>query len=266
MLCVKSWELAQKQAPMPDRCHCRFSLLQDEQLPVEPRRQDVRIDLPNASLGQFISLYALLRLQADNVGFGLALCFTQHDGRVLSLDDQQHVYTRYVGYDSEALRRVEDLMGTDAITLSVPLNQVDLYRQLVHEKTAVFVPDLVPHMAQVLAPAEIDLVEQVVELLRARRAIYCPLIVQDRVTALTAVQADELTESVCKIVATVFGAPLEEITPQTTHEDLEDWDSLNLINLMIALESEFGVTLEVDDAAELLSIEKIVAVLRGRGV
>jgi acyl carrier protein len=77
---------------------------------------------------------------------------------------------------------------------------------------------------------------------------------------------DELTESVCKIVATVFGAPLEEISAQTTHEDLEEWDSLNLINLMIALESEFGVTLEVDDAAELLSIEKIVAVLRGRGV
>ena len=68
------------------------------------------------------------------------------------------------------------------------------------------------------------------------------------------------------IVATVFGAPLEEISAQTSHEDLEEWDSLNLINLMIALESEFGVTLEVEDAAELLSIEKIVAVLRGRGL
>lgn len=77
---------------------------------------------------------------------------------------------------------------------------------------------------------------------------------------------DELTESVCEIVATVFGAPREQISAQTTHEDLEEWDSLNLINLMIALESEFGVTLEVDDAAELLSIEKIVAVLRRRGV
>lgn len=78
--------------------------------------------------------------------------------------------------------------------------------------------------------------------------------------------SDELTETVRRIVATVFEVPLEEINTQTSHEDLEDWDSLNLINLMIALESEFGVTLEVDDAAELLSIEKIAAILRARGV
>ena len=68
-----------------------------------------------------------------------------------------------------------------------------------------------------------------------------------------------------QVVADVLGIALERVTLDTSHRDVSEWDSLNIINMVMAVESEFGVTLEVDDAARFTSVGAIVAVLRERG-
>lgn len=67
------------------------------------------------------------------------------------------------------------------------------------------------------------------------------------------------------VLSDVFGVSEGEIGPDTSHEDLESWDSLNLLNVMMALESEFGVALDVDDAARLVSVPEILSLLAERG-
>ncbi|HEV3137185.1 MAG TPA: acyl carrier protein [Pirellulales bacterium] len=69
-----------------------------------------------------------------------------------------------------------------------------------------------------------------------------------------------------KVVAEVFGLPLATVTSQTSHENVDDWDSLNVLNVLMAIEGEFDVSVSPEDAAEFVSVERIVAVLRTKGV
>jgi acyl carrier protein len=78
--------------------------------------------------------------------------------------------------------------------------------------------------------------------------------------------AEALEDRVRRVVSEVLGMPLAKVTVATSRDDVESWDSLNVVNLMIALEAEFGVTLAVDEAVDLLSVPLVIAVLRRKGV
>jgi acyl carrier protein len=67
------------------------------------------------------------------------------------------------------------------------------------------------------------------------------------------------------IVAEVFGLALDNVSLATSHENVEEWDSLNLLNILIAVEGEFGVSISPEEAAEFVSVERIVGVLRSKG-
>ena len=69
-----------------------------------------------------------------------------------------------------------------------------------------------------------------------------------------------------KVVAEVFGLPLEAVTLQTSHETVNDWDSLNVLNVLMAIEGEFDVSVSPEEAAEFVSVERILAVLQTKGV
>jgi acyl carrier protein len=78
--------------------------------------------------------------------------------------------------------------------------------------------------------------------------------------------ADSVEQRTRQVVADVFGLPLDKVTLQTSHETVEEWDSLNLLNILMAVEGEFGVSVSPEEAAEFGSVEKIVAVVRSKGV
>ncbi len=69
-----------------------------------------------------------------------------------------------------------------------------------------------------------------------------------------------------RIVAEVFGLPVESITRDTSHESIEDWDSLNVLNVLMAVEGEFGVSISPEEAASFVSVQKILDVLASKGV
>ena len=73
-----------------------------------------------------------------------------------------------------------------------------------------------------------------------------------------------IEDRVRQVVADVLGVPPGRVTLETSHKDVEGWDSMNVINMMMAIESEFAIELGVDDAARFTSVGSIVAVLRER--
>jgi acyl carrier protein len=75
-----------------------------------------------------------------------------------------------------------------------------------------------------------------------------------------------LEQKVRQLVADVFGLPLEAISAESSQKSISNWDSLNIINIMIAIESEFNVTLEVDEAVTLISVRAIMDILRIKGI
>lgn len=64
-----------------------------------------------------------------------------------------------------------------------------------------------------------------------------------------------------QLVADVLGASVDDVSANTSHEDVPAWDSLNIVKLAMAVEAEFGVTITPDDAMNLTSVRAILEVL-----
>jgi acyl carrier protein len=63
------------------------------------------------------------------------------------------------------------------------------------------------------------------------------------------------------ILSAIIDVPVGQIPDDATMDDLESWDSLAQMNLVIALEEEFQITIPDDEVGTLLSMQLIVALL-----
>ena len=61
-------------------------------------------------------------------------------------------------------------------------------------------------------------------------------------------------DSIDELVADVFGLPVAEVRDGLTPEDVPNWDSLNHLRLVTAIEEELGLTLSM---AEIQSIDSV---------
>jgi acyl carrier protein len=71
-----------------------------------------------------------------------------------------------------------------------------------------------------------------------------------------------IREKVKRIMAATFRVPAARIPDDATPENVAGWDSLGHIELMLALEMEFGVPLPTEAIIDLVSLEAIEGFLR----
>ena len=64
-----------------------------------------------------------------------------------------------------------------------------------------------------------------------------------------------------QVMATVLGVAPAEIGPESSSDNIPSWDSLKHMNLVLALEDEFKVTIPDEDAANITSYALIRVVL-----
>ena len=72
-------------------------------------------------------------------------------------------------------------------------------------------------------------------------------------------------ERVQKIFREAFERDDLEIFPAMTARDVEEWDSFNHINLIVALEEEFGLTFTTDEIAGMSNVGDLVEILQRHG-
>lgn len=65
-----------------------------------------------------------------------------------------------------------------------------------------------------------------------------------------------------ELIAATLKVPPAKITPTLRSEELPAWDSLGQVNLMMALEETYGVYIEVEEFAQLVSVPAIVDFLK----
>ena len=65
---------------------------------------------------------------------------------------------------------------------------------------------------------------------------------------------EELMQEIQEIFRDNFDDDSLVITRETTAEDIEDWDSLEQINLLTAMEKKFGVKFTLDDVRGLENV------------
>jgi acyl carrier protein len=71
-------------------------------------------------------------------------------------------------------------------------------------------------------------------------------------------------ERVRGIAADVLKVPGAAITAETSPESIEAWDSLQHLNLILALEQEFDVQFEPEEIDRMNRIDRILLVVQGK--
>ena len=74
-----------------------------------------------------------------------------------------------------------------------------------------------------------------------------------------------LIEQIQALLAEAIQVPVEEITPDLAFGDLPQWDSMGHMEVMLRLEEKFGVEINADTIAALISIPEIVKHLEANG-
>jgi acyl carrier protein len=70
----------------------------------------------------------------------------------------------------------------------------------------------------------------------------------------------ELKDKIISVSQKVFG--LEQIDENASQHNVEKWDSLGHLNLVVALEEEFDVSFEPEEIAEMQDIKTIIRKLK----
>lgn len=68
-------------------------------------------------------------------------------------------------------------------------------------------------------------------------------------------------EQLQSIMATALEVPADSIRETSAMADIEEWDSLGHVHIMVALEQAFDLYMDVEDFAELDSVPAILEYL-----
>lgn len=69
-----------------------------------------------------------------------------------------------------------------------------------------------------------------------------------------------------QVVAKAFGIHQSQVSDATSNMNLEAWDSLGHMNLVLALEAAYGLSLSPGEALRMTDVATIKHILRERGV
>jgi acyl carrier protein len=61
-------------------------------------------------------------------------------------------------------------------------------------------------------------------------------------------------EQVRNVASDIFGIPADRITAESSPETIENWDSMQHLNLVLAIEEKFGVQLDPEDIEQMKNI------------
>lgn len=71
-----------------------------------------------------------------------------------------------------------------------------------------------------------------------------------------------MEERVYRVVSQIMNVPVEQVNKASSPSTIEAWDSLNHMNLVLALEEEFGVQFDDEDIVNMNNLELILATIK----
>ena len=77
--------------------------------------------------------------------------------------------------------------------------------------------------------------------------------------------ANEIIPRLNSVFRDIFGDDSISVTADTTSADIEDWDSLAHINLMDAVEHEFGLRFKMREVSSMQNVGDMIKLITERG-
>ena len=68
-------------------------------------------------------------------------------------------------------------------------------------------------------------------------------------------------DQVRTVASDIFGVPAEKIAAESSPQTIGNWDSMQHLNLVLAIEEKFGVQLDPEDMEEMKNVGAIVALV-----
>ncbi|OXB00996.1 acyl carrier protein [Flavobacterium plurextorum] len=67
-----------------------------------------------------------------------------------------------------------------------------------------------------------------------------------------------MKEKIIEIMSEVFELPINDFPVDIKQENVDNWDSLRHLNLIVELEDAFDKSFEPEDIGEMVSLDKII--------
>jgi acyl carrier protein len=77
---------------------------------------------------------------------------------------------------------------------------------------------------------------------------------------------DDIEERLVRCFAAVFPTLSREDLPAATSANVSGWDSVASVTLFAMIEEEYGIEIDLQQLAEMVSFERILAYLRASSV
>lgn len=74
----------------------------------------------------------------------------------------------------------------------------------------------------------------------------------------------EIYERLNNVFREVFDDDSIIVTAETTSNDIEDWDSLEHINLIVAIENEFGIKFGMNEVTGMKNVGEMVKIINDK--
>lgn len=74
----------------------------------------------------------------------------------------------------------------------------------------------------------------------------------------------EVFEKLNNVFCDVFDDDSIVLTEETNSNDIEDWDSLEQINLIVAIEKEFNIKFEISEVNKMKNVGEMVDTIMAR--
>jgi acyl carrier protein len=74
----------------------------------------------------------------------------------------------------------------------------------------------------------------------------------------------QIMSSIASLLADVLEVDKVKLTEATTADQIEDWDSINHVRLLIAIEREFGFEFASNEATGLRNVGALVSMIKSK--
>lgn len=75
----------------------------------------------------------------------------------------------------------------------------------------------------------------------------------------------DIYKRLTEVFRDVFDDDSITLTPQTTADDIDEWDSIEHINLIGAVEDEFGLRFKMGEVSGMKNVGEMVSIISARG-
>jgi acyl carrier protein len=73
-------------------------------------------------------------------------------------------------------------------------------------------------------------------------------------------------KQVQQIIADVLNIPIDQVTPERSPQNVEGWDSVQHLNLVLAVEQSLGIQLDPEDIEKMQSVSAIFKIVQQKVV